>query len=103
MWAFQYSNGPNAGDATLARVPGGNRWDLAESGPLGGRAVAVPDPTLELTLGGYRSTTSSATARADNGGEHGNCIIHELLVFNGKLTESEMLTVTNSLRTRWGA
>jgi hypothetical protein len=95
---MQYTNGTGS-DADLKHVPGMNRWDAVQSSIAPGQAVTAPNTTLELTLGGYRFTQSPS----DNGTEHGNCIIHEVVVFSGPLSDAELLSVTASLRTRWGA
>ena len=95
---MQYTNGTGS-DAYLKHVPGTNRWDAVEPSIALGQAATAPNTTLELTLGGHRSTQLAS----DNGTEHGNCIIHEVIVFSGALPDSELLAITSSLRTRWGA
>ena len=95
---MQYTNGTGS-DAYLKHVPGTNRWDGIETSITLGQAATAPNTTLELTLGGHRSTQLAS----DNGTEHGNCIIHEVIVFSGPLSDAELLSVTASLRTRWGA
>jgi hypothetical protein len=78
-------------------MPNGNKWDgLGQEGPP---STALTTPTLgpELTLGGYRDTLDAA----DNGREHGNCVIHELVIYDGALADTELRAVYTALRSKW--
>ena len=95
---MQYTNRTGGSDADSKHVPGYNMWDGIETSITSGQAATAPNTTLELTLGGHRSSPVAA----DNGMEHGNCVIHEVVVFSGPLTDAELFSVTASLRMRWG-
>jgi hypothetical protein len=56
-----------------------------------------PTYTAELQLGGWRSVGTPL----DIGGEHGNLTVHEVVVYDGALPDSDLLKVHSSLVDGW--
>ena len=52
----------------------------------------------EITVGGWRVNMGQTK---DNGGEHGHCTVHEIIVFEEMLPMPVLSQVYNALKYRW--
>lgn len=61
--------------------------------------IVIEKKALRL-IGGLRSQNVPAT---DVGGpqDHANALVHEVMVFDGTLTDAEMVSVYNALKQKW--
>ena len=107
VWAFRPVAGACAGDRRQY-APKGADVELKHLPHSDARAtvpdtVVIPGASIpaayrnELQLGGWRGAASDT----DSGGEHGNCTVHEVVVYNGPLSDADMVGVYASLVRRW--
>lgn len=61
-------------------------------------ATIPPDYRNELNVGAWRWATAGPE---DIGLEHGDCTIHELVIYKGTLSDADMQRVYTALVARW--
>lgn len=98
VYGFHY--GYTGDQAVLKRLPA----DSGNALPLPGiDTVDIPPFTnaaSEFTVGGIR-TPGMPMSETDNGQDNGHCTVHEIVLYDGTLSDADAKAVYKSLRAKW--